>query len=123
MMWESQPWKDDLLKTAKRLEARTKQKRWPPRSEANIEKEIFYAFYAIRKLIDRGTRVGSFAYAHEVLRLLSLRKLRMLLNSDPKRPARSLYPPMLALTIQAGEGISYPHGHSMTKQNANEKHP
>ena len=40
------------MKLAKKLEGRTKQKRFPERSWVNFEKEIFTAFYIIRKLAE-----------------------------------------------------------------------
>lgn len=41
-----------MLKLAPKLKARQKQKRYTDRSLAVFEKEIFFAFYAIRKLIE-----------------------------------------------------------------------
>lgn len=52
MIWESSYWKDDLLKTAKKLAKRTSQTRWSERSLACLEKDVFVSFYAIRKLIE-----------------------------------------------------------------------
>lgn len=52
MIWESGDWKDDLLKTALKLSRRIHQKRWSERSFFMFEKEIFFAFYSIRKLIE-----------------------------------------------------------------------
>lgn len=52
MIWESSYWKSDLLRVAKTLKARSRQRKWPERSLVNIEKEVFYAFYGIRKLIE-----------------------------------------------------------------------
>jgi hypothetical protein len=52
MIWESGDWKDDLLKTALKLSRRIHQKRWSERSFFQLEKEIFFAFYSIRKLIE-----------------------------------------------------------------------
>lgn len=52
MIWESYYWRQDLLKLAKKLEARTKQKRFPERSLVNFDKEIFMAFYIVRKLAE-----------------------------------------------------------------------
>lgn len=52
MIWESGDWKDDLLKTALKLSRRLHQKRWSERSFFLFEKEIFFAFYSIRKLIE-----------------------------------------------------------------------
>jgi hypothetical protein len=52
MIWESSDWKEDLLKTALKLSKRTHQKRWTERSFFLFEKEIFFAFYSIRKLME-----------------------------------------------------------------------
>lgn len=52
MIWESSFWKDDLVKVAGKLVKRTIQKRWPERSLASLEKDVFVSFYAIRKLIE-----------------------------------------------------------------------
>jgi hypothetical protein len=52
MIWESSYWKDDLLKSAELFSKKEKQKVWPDRSLANIEKDLFLGFYAIRKLIE-----------------------------------------------------------------------
>ena len=52
MIWESSYWKDDLLKTARKLERKKNQKRWPERALVNFEKEMFISFYSIRKLIE-----------------------------------------------------------------------
>jgi hypothetical protein len=52
MIWESSYWKDDLLKSAELLSQKEKQKVWPDRSLANIEKNLFLGFYSIRKLIE-----------------------------------------------------------------------
>lgn len=52
MIDDSSYWKNDLLKVAKKLERKTKQKRYTQRTFLNLEKEIFFSFYAIRKLIE-----------------------------------------------------------------------
>lgn len=52
MISESYYWKEDLLKTAVKLKKRLKQKRWPLSSFLSFEKEMFFSFYAIRKLIE-----------------------------------------------------------------------
>jgi len=54
MIWESGYWKDDLLRVAARLRRRQQQRRWPQVSLANVEKDLFLGFYAVRKLIDAG---------------------------------------------------------------------
>ena len=55
MIWESSYWKDDLLKSAELLSKKEKQVVWPDRSLANIEKNLFFSFYAIRKLMESKT--------------------------------------------------------------------
>lgn len=52
MIYESFPWKEELLKIKKSLEHREVQKRWNNRSYFLFEKEIFISFYIIRKLIE-----------------------------------------------------------------------
>lgn len=52
MIWESHEWKQLLTKTASKLSKRTQQKRWTERSLFLLEREVFFAFYAIRKLIE-----------------------------------------------------------------------
>ncbi len=52
MIWESAYWKDDLLKIARRMSRRTNQQRWTERARVNVEKDVFLAFYIIRKLIE-----------------------------------------------------------------------
>lgn len=52
MIWESQFWKEDLVKLALRLQKRRSQRRWPERSLAKLEKEVFIEFYSIRKLLE-----------------------------------------------------------------------
>lgn len=52
MIWESSYWKNDLLKTARKLGRKKNKKRWPERALVNFEKELFISFYSIRKLIE-----------------------------------------------------------------------
>lgn len=52
MIYESQYWKEDLLKLAGKLERRLVQTRWGDRNFYAVEKEIFLGFYIIRKLIE-----------------------------------------------------------------------
>ena len=49
---ESIPWKDELVKVADRLEAKTKQKRWTDRTGYLIERDFVASAYAMRKLIE-----------------------------------------------------------------------
>lgn len=48
------PWKQELVKIADRLEARTKQRRWASRTEYLIERDFALAAYALRRLISTG---------------------------------------------------------------------
>lgn len=52
MIWDSSYWKEDLGRLADKLKARKVQKKFPERSLACLEKEIFIGCYIIRKLID-----------------------------------------------------------------------
>lgn len=52
MIWDSWPWKDDLLQRALRLERRITQRRWPEASLAKTEQDIFISAYGIRKLFE-----------------------------------------------------------------------
>lgn len=52
MIWSSSYWKEELLKLADKLKRRRRQRHFSERSLANLEKEIFFAFYAIRKLLE-----------------------------------------------------------------------
>lgn len=53
MIWESYYWKQDLLKTIDILK-KWSRKKPSTRGEVIFEKKIFYAAYAIRKLIEAG---------------------------------------------------------------------
>ena len=52
MTEDATPWKDDLVKVADRLEAKTKQTRWTDRTDFLIERDFILSAYAMRKLID-----------------------------------------------------------------------
>lgn len=47
----SAPWKDELVKVAERLEAKTKQRRWADRTEFLIERDFVMGGYALRRAI------------------------------------------------------------------------
>lgn len=49
---DSIPWKDELVKIADRLEAKTKQQRWTDRTGYLIERDFMVSAYAMRKLIE-----------------------------------------------------------------------
>jgi hypothetical protein len=52
MIWESQYWKDPLLKSAEYLRRVRLAENTSERTFVRIEKEIFLGFYAVRKLLD-----------------------------------------------------------------------
>lgn len=52
MIWDSEPWKRELYKTSRRIARWREQKRWNEASLVAIEKDIFCAFYGIRKLLE-----------------------------------------------------------------------
>lgn len=52
MIYESEYWKDDLLKQAKVLRQRMLQKRWPAAASARLEQSIMLGFYSVRKLAE-----------------------------------------------------------------------
>lgn len=51
MIWDSVPWKQEIKRRASSLRRRKKQKRWGAASIAKLEQEVFYAAFAVRKLI------------------------------------------------------------------------
>lgn len=52
MIYKSRFWKDDLIKQANSLRAKTKQKRWTEASSARLEQAIMLGYYSIRKLVE-----------------------------------------------------------------------
>jgi hypothetical protein len=52
MIWESEHWKKPLLHLASKLVRWRKPREWTERELVSIEKDIFVAFYSIRKLMD-----------------------------------------------------------------------
>lgn len=52
MIWDSVPWKQELERRASSLRRRKKQKRWGAASVAKLEQDVFYAAFAVRKLIE-----------------------------------------------------------------------
>jgi hypothetical protein len=49
---DANPWRNELVKIADRLEAKTGQRRWTDRTGYLIERDFVASAYAIRKLID-----------------------------------------------------------------------
>ena len=52
MVADARPWQDELVKSADRLEAKTKQKRWADRTGFLIERDFVLAAYAMRKVLE-----------------------------------------------------------------------
>lgn len=52
MIWESEYWKKPLLQLANKLFRWSNPREWTERELVDIEKDIFVAFYSIRKLMD-----------------------------------------------------------------------
>lgn len=52
MIFDSVPWKDELLKIADRLESRKTQRRWTERTGFLVERDIMLSAYAVRKLLE-----------------------------------------------------------------------
>src|SRR5262245_14012129 len=46
------PWKEELVKAAERLEAKTRQTRWTGRTDYLIERDFIVSAYTMRKLIE-----------------------------------------------------------------------
>ncbi|MFA0889250.1 MAG: hypothetical protein ACC613_09205 [Synergistales bacterium] len=64
MIWDSVPWKQEIERRASSLRRRKKQKRWGAISVAKLEQDVFYAAFAVRKLIE------AFRVSNEVESLL-----------------------------------------------------
>ncbi|WP_123028448.1 hypothetical protein [Mycolicibacterium stellerae] len=52
MVDDANPWKDELVKIAERLEAKTGQTRWTDRTGLLIERDFVASAYAMRKLVE-----------------------------------------------------------------------
>lgn len=52
MVEDAVQWKDELVKIADRLEAKTKQTRWTDRTGLLIERDFIVGAYAMQKLLD-----------------------------------------------------------------------
>tara|TARA_R110002124_G_scaffold211274_3_gene377588 strand:- start:1588 stop:2124 length:537 start_codon:yes stop_codon:yes gene_type:complete len=59
MIYESFYYKNDLEKIAVKMRKRLKQKRWSERSYFPFEKDVFWAFYIIRKLIETRAKISN----------------------------------------------------------------
>jgi hypothetical protein len=50
VIWDSVPWREELLRVAERLERRKKQRRWTERTSFLVERDVMTSAYAVRKL-------------------------------------------------------------------------
>lgn len=50
MIWDSTPWRNELLRVADRLERRQSQLRWTEQSLFLVERDVMISAYAIRRL-------------------------------------------------------------------------
>jgi len=66
MVWESWFLKRELTQTASSLRRRKGQRRWREESFLKVQWDIFLAAYAIRKLIEAGTKLSDEVESHEV---------------------------------------------------------
>jgi hypothetical protein len=81
VIWESGPWKDDLLRLAASLNRYRRLKRWSQKSDACVERLFMHGFYSIRKLVDahkvsdeivqRPIRLGTFPSRGKVVTQLN----------------------------------------------------
>lgn len=54
MIVDPTPWRDELIRVADRLEAKTRQARWTNRTDFLIERDFIVSAYAMRWLIESG---------------------------------------------------------------------
>ena len=52
MIYESEPWKEEIIRISDRLERRYNQRQWSERSFFNLEKEVFLGLFSMRKLME-----------------------------------------------------------------------
>ncbi len=52
MIWNSEPWRRQLLAISAQLEKRRTQRRWPDASLAQLEMDVMLGAYSVRKLLD-----------------------------------------------------------------------
>tara|TARA_R110000868_G_scaffold288551_9_gene548838 strand:+ start:456 stop:965 length:510 start_codon:yes stop_codon:yes gene_type:complete len=65
MINEAEYWRKDIGNIARKLANRANQKKWFKRSEFAFEKEIFIAFFSIRKIIE-SKKISTYALSHIV---------------------------------------------------------
>lgn len=72
LLSNSVPWKEELLRTADRLEKKITQRRWTERSAFLVEKDVMVGAYAIRKLLEAPAKLSD-----------SVKELRLPVLSHP----------------------------------------
>ena len=77
------PWRDELVTVARRLEAKTKQKRWAYRTDYLIERDFVVSAYAMRKLIESHEVPDNLSHSQVPVRRFDLRGK----PPDPAHPA------------------------------------
>lgn len=77
------PWRDELVTVARRLEAKTKQKRWAYRTDYLIERDFVVSAYAMRKLIESHEVPDKLSQSQVPVRRFDLREK----PPDPAHPA------------------------------------
>jgi hypothetical protein len=75
-------WHDELLKTAARLEARTKQTRWTARTGYLLERDFAASAYAMRKLAEAGETPEGAKHCQIPVRRFELTGARPLSTDD-----------------------------------------
>jgi hypothetical protein len=76
-------WRDELVKIADRLEAKTKQQRWTDRTEYLTERDLVVSAYAMRRLVESHKLSGKLGQCQ-----IPVRRFDRLGNSpDPPFPA------------------------------------
>ncbi|MBA4027481.1 MAG: hypothetical protein C0473_04485 [Cyanobacteria bacterium DS3.002] len=58
MIWDSVPWKKQLGISLQKISKWQMQTRWTESTNMSVEKEIFFALYAIRKLLDAQNKLS-----------------------------------------------------------------
>ncbi|MBA4027049.1 MAG: hypothetical protein C0473_02290 [Cyanobacteria bacterium DS3.002] len=102
MIWDSVPWKKQLGRSFQKLTKWQTQTRWTESTSVSVEKEIFFALYAIRKLLDaqnklsfecrdKSVSVTSYPATAKKADLMNWHKLDLLYDfGKPKRTQVSL---------------------------------
>ena len=82
MIYESQPYKEELGKIYLRMHKRQSQKRWTDQSYFLLERDFFVAFFLIRKLLEAQTKLTKAMENKEInlIKFPSMNKSPTILN-------------------------------------------